>query len=158
MFRKALLVAVSSACVLSAHAEQRIIGNWLLIVEPDRFSGGNTVVATTAQADGLFAVRCIQQIFTLAVTVPGAERFNAGDPFKIKFKADANPVVETTGDAVNESIVEIIVTPDIRQTLAAAKEYALRVTTPAGTQFDSLFAAGDHRALSEALKACPAKK
>jgi hypothetical protein len=127
----------------------------LVTVDQDRFSDGRTVVAMTAQDDGLLAVRCIQKVLTLAVTQSGAD-FKEGDLFRIKFRADANPIVETAGDAINDTVIEILTTQEMRMELTSAREYAFRIATPAGSQFDKVFKAGAAaRALSEVLTACP---
>jgi hypothetical protein len=144
----------------NAGAGQTTIGNWIVTTEADRFSEGNTVIALTAQEGGLFAVRCIQNTFSLAISNRAtAGELKEGDLFKIKFRADNLPVVDTIGEAINNSVIEVLTTPEMRGELTIAREYALRVTSAAGTTFDSVFKAGfAAKALPPVLRACPQKK
>jgi hypothetical protein len=83
--------------------------------------------------------------------------YSAGDPFTVKFRADANEVVDTLGDAIDDKVIEVEVPQTLLTQLLAAKEYALRVTTLAGTRFDRLFKAGAAKqALASIAKECPA--
>jgi hypothetical protein len=158
--RKFVLACAALAALtgIAFGEENRVIGNWLLRVDDDRFSDGKTVIAITAQGSTLLAVRCIQKNFSLAISAP-AGGFEADDTVAIKFRADANPIVETTGAPINKAIIEVVATPDMRRELLTAREYAFRVTMPNGAESDSVFKAGAAaRALPEVLKACPEEK
>lgn len=154
-----VVVVAAGLFSMAALAEQRrIVGDWIITSNRDRFSGGMTVVAATMQDGALFAARCIQGIFTLAIADPAATgSFKGGDVFQVKFRADNLDVIDTVGDAINDEVVEILPSGAMRGELAEAREYALRITTPIGSQFDRVFRAGAaSRALVDVFKACPA--
>jgi hypothetical protein len=81
----------------------------------------------------------------------------AGTPFVISFKGGNHDVVTTFGDAVNDKMVEVLVTDDMRSQLLTSDEFAFRLTSKTLT-FDAIFSAGTAKAaLPPVIKACPPK-
>jgi hypothetical protein len=153
----AVAVSLSAAITIAQADNNRMVGNWLINTDRDRFSGDDKIVAMTMDQGAMLAVRCMQKTFTLALRDPNtAGELKEGDLFEIKFKADENPVIDTIGDAINSEVIEIAATPEMQKELLSAKEYAFRVSTSAGTQFDRVIRAGvASRALVDVVKACP---
>lgn len=153
----ATLMCVAATGSLAA-AKRQMIGNWMLTVDEDHFSEGKKVIAMTLSPSGvLFAVRCIQDELSLAVTDPGFGEMKEGSPFKIKFRADRKAIVETVGAAINDKIIEIVATEEMRDELMTGREYALRLESASGASYDTAVPAGTAaRALAPVLAACPA--
>ena len=134
---------------------QKQVGNWFISTDKDRFSGDPVIIAMTPQNGAVLAVRCMQRTLSFAVkefTFP----IEHGTLFKIAFKGGQHKIAITAGDAVTESLIEVVVTEEIRNALLTSDEYAFRFATDGG-QFDLVFKDGTAaRALPALLQACPA--
>jgi hypothetical protein len=158
-----LLIIVATAISLGAsrvNAQQpKQIGNWLVNIEKDRFTEDTNVIAIAAEHGSILAVRCLQHKLTIAIRDPLLiSGHSAGDLFAVSFKGGNHAVAKTMADAVDPSMIEIMVTNEIRQDLLTSNEYAFRFMS-ALNSFDMIFQAGDaRRALQPVLNACPPTK
>lgn len=152
-------LAVAVALSWPATAQQpKLVGNWLITIEKDRFTGDPTAIAVTTQGGGVLALRCMQGALTFAVRDGNtAGSLSPGELFVVKFKGGAHDVMSTMADAINDSLIEIVVTPIMRQVLLNSDEFAFRFSGQT-QQFDSVFKAGTaSRSLAPVLDACPSK-
>jgi hypothetical protein len=83
-----------------AHADERMVGDWLVQSQEDKFGDGGTYIAVVPSQAGLgFAVRCIRKQWSLAFVDLSSDPkpLTVGDTFAFKMKVDREPVVELTG-------------------------------------------------------------
>jgi hypothetical protein len=157
--KRALCCAALAAWAMTSasHAQQpKIIGNWMLTVEADRFSDANTkVIAVTMNSAGdVLAVRCLSGQISFAL---GGERYKEGDQFDIKYRPDKLAIVETTGTALNEKMMEVETSAEMVRSMLEAKEYAFRIMGASSRDVVFKAGAGAAKALAEVTKACPLK-
>ncbi|MCW5693095.1 MAG: hypothetical protein KIT48_12090 [Pseudolabrys sp.] len=156
---KTIMTSVASAlAVVLGHpalAAPKVIGNWLLTVEADRFSDAATnVIALTegTGGDGVLAVRCLRGNLSIAL---GGTKFDTGDKFLVKFRADKNIVIDTTGTALSETIMQLDTTHEMVRQMLTAKEYAFRVIGTSSKDFVFRAGRGAAKVLGEVTKPCP---
>jgi hypothetical protein len=137
--------------------QKKLVGNWMVSVERDHFSGENILRATAYQKDKRLGVRCKDHVFSLGLYDP-SHRYTIGDHFQIKFRAGDNPVVNADGEAVDVSTILVRAQEPISRELLTAKEFAFRVitaSTSVGGFNDLVFDAGSAaEALPEVIDAC----
>ncbi|MFA6265968.1 MAG: hypothetical protein WC670_09680 [Pseudolabrys sp.] len=149
---------VSVGCLLlsasAAVAASKVIGNWMVNIEADRFSDStmNVVAITSGKSGGILAVRCLGGDLSIAL---GGPKFDTGDKFLIKFRTDKRPVVDTIAVAVSETFVEVDTTKEMVREMLTAKEYAVRIIGASSNDFIFNAGSGAPKALAEVAKACP---
>lgn len=152
-----LAAALALTLTQTAHAEQRMIGDWILKSEADAFSDKATNTIAMRMNDGmqLLAVRCLDGELSLAL---GGPKYRDGDIFFLKFRADKGEVIDTEGKAISEAVLQVVTKPEMIKQMMSAHRYALRVM--GDTQMDFIFRAGRgaERAIGEVVKACPLDK
>jgi hypothetical protein len=87
----------------------------------------------------MLGVRCIQQELSVAIgdaSLISSHKWDAGDSFEIKFRADDKPVLERAAQALNERVLQIEDSEVIMDQLAGSKEAAFRVSSGADISFD----------------------
>lgn len=156
------IVAVVVAALANAQSNQskpRMIGNWMVSVDQDRFSDAPQAMAITMQHGAILAVRCLERSLSVAIRNVGViGGLTPGDIFSVAFRGSPHAVIQTMGDAVNDLMVEVMVTDEMRNDLITSAEYAFRLKFPA-SQIDVIFDAGSaQEALQPVYRACPAKK
>jgi hypothetical protein len=67
-------------------------------------------------------VRCIENTLTLGI----GQKYQVGDKFYFKLRVDKQPVLELTGLAVNESLIQVDATAEIVRSIRDGKEIAVR--------------------------------
>ena len=130
----ALAVTVVAVCLSApVSAEEKMIGNWLVKSDRDRFSGEATVVALSMQhGDEMLALRCLSNGLSFAIhsnVIDGKQ----GDIYRVKFKGGDHAAEDTIGEALKDSLLEVAVTPEMRPSLVTSNEFAFRIIDSAGT-------------------------
>ena len=140
----------------STKAQQpKLIGTWFVSVDKDRFTGDPSVMAVTVHNGSMLALRCLEKSLTFAVKDEVVSGLTAGELFSVVFKGGDHPVTNTMADAVSDSLIEIMVTDEIRANLLNSDEFAFRFKGD-NQQFDSIFPAGTAaRSLPAVINACP---
>jgi hypothetical protein len=161
-----LNAAIISAAVLlvtaggpaAAQETKKVVGNWLVTLEPDRFGDGARVFAMTSQNEKVLAVRCMRRNLSIALVelrLLGTGRFEEGMKFTVKFRADRNPIIETVGFGLSDLAFQLDTPREMVRQIMAAKEVAFRVTYR-DTTADWIFRAGAaSKALVDVIKECP---
>src|ERR1700730_7287519 len=106
-----------AAAIVPASAEPQVktIGNWLVSIEKDRFGDGDKVIAATGNGNSILALRYLQHELTFAVRDPTSIRGQtAVAMFKVSFKGGNHAVIDTVGDVIDESMIEVLVTDEMR--------------------------------------------
>lgn len=161
MRRRAVLI-LATACLpvlvgaTAAQDGKRIVGGWFVSTTRDPFADTTNVVAVTAQGDSMFGLRCLQGE-TTAVVTPGGWKLTLGDKFLVQFRADRKKVIETTADAIGDTILEIATSPDLVADLIGSKEFAVRVGGDKATVTMVFKPRSTQQALAAVIKACPAE-
>ncbi len=149
MMKRIVLAALACAAVTSAQAEpvRKIVGNWIVSSEEDRFGEGGTYVAMTLDdTANAFGVRCIERQLTLAL-MPGTatdEPLEKGQQFSIKLRTDKGPVQDLKGGAINARLIQMEATPELVRMVRGGKETALRYETERGTSRTLVFTTRDN--------------
>lgn len=130
MIRAVAALGIVFCGVTSAIADDvKSVGNWLVSEKEDRFEGGGTFFAMTVDgARNFFAVRCIEKTFTLAIghADNATQKYKVGDKFNIKLRVDKQPILELTGVAVLETLIQVDATAQIVRSIRDGKEIAVR--------------------------------
>lgn len=163
MLRVAVVAAAVLASAQALAAQEKVIGDWMVSVDKDRFSssgdGTKTLALRAARGNGI-GVRCFPDGLSIAVMEmqPGAGRFEEGMMFTVKFRADEGKIIETIGLGLNDKTIEIGDGEEIIPLMLNAKEYAFRLTFKA-VAIDMVFPAGKgaKQAIGTVLKACEKK-
>lgn len=149
-------LVLSSGTYRTEAQQPKVIGNWMVSVEADRFSdAANKVIAMTSNSGGaIFIVRCLSSEISFAIS---GETYKTGDQYLIKYRPDKSEVIDTNGVALSEKIIVMDTSLEMVRSLVAAKEYAFRVI--GASSYDLIFkaGAGAPKALAEVTKACPLK-
>lgn len=162
--RVAVLIAgLAIPMTFSSAAAQKVVGDWLVQIEADRFGDGGTDVAMTASATTAvaFAVRCIRREWSLAVLDLSSDPkpLKSGSAFAFKFRVDQNVVVKGYGAAVNERLIQLETETNLVSQILKGKELAMRLERPDGATIDMVFPISSApRALASHLKDCPPPK
>jgi hypothetical protein len=144
--------------VTSAIADDaKLVGNWLVSETEDRFEGGGTFIAARGDGAGnFFAVRCIEKALTLGIGRDDT-KFKVGDIFYIKLRVDKQPVLELTGVALNESLIQMDATAEIVRSIRDGKEIAVRQESIQGVSKTTIFnTKGNAKAFARLTKECKA--
>ena len=147
--------------VTSAIADDaKLVGNWLVSEKEDRFEDGGTFFAVTGDGAGnLFAVRCIEKALTLGIgRIDNATgKYKVGDKFYIKRRVDKQPVLELTGVALDESLIQVDATAEIVRSIRDGKEIAVRQESIQGVSNSTIFnTKGNAKAFARLTKVCKA--
>ena len=151
----ALLVATLPA---AADYERRIVGDWMISANEDRFGDGGTFTALTSDGSNILAVRCIQKNLSLAMMEVGGDPkpVTKGDLFAYKFRVDKQPIVEVYGEAINERLIQIATEKSLVKAMRAGQETAVRSETTSGVTRVSIFRMkGAPKAFADLSKECP---
>jgi hypothetical protein len=155
----ATLLCGGAGTSMPASAQQpKLVGTWLISNEKDRFTGDPKIVAVTVQNGGaMLALRCMERSLTFAARDGFVSGLTTGEMFVVSFKGGSHPVAATMGDAVDDSIIEVLVTDDMRPQLLDANEFAFRFKGLT-RGFDMVFQAGTAaKSLPPVINACPPK-
>jgi hypothetical protein len=148
--------------VTSAIADDvKLVGNWLVSENEDRFEGGGVFLALTRDGMGnVFVVRCIENTLDFVI---GEEKGNATrkykvrDIFYIKLRVDKRPILELTGVAVNEGLIQVNATAEIVRSIRDGKEIAVRQESIQGVSSITTFnTKGNAKAFARLTKECKA--
>jgi hypothetical protein len=155
--KKYLLAATILASLAApALATQKQVGTWVVQTEKDRFGGGDTVIAITIDGQTALGLRCMSGSLSFAHIDPTLN-LTPGSPFMVSFKGGNHDVISTFGAAVNDKMIEVVVTNEMRSQLLNSDEFAFRFTSPK-LHFDAVWPAGTTKAAPPAvIKACPPK-
>ena len=149
-----ILVAYTAA---GADEIKKRFGAWEVSIDKDRFNGQSKVIALSMQQGNAVAVRCFPPEVSVVVgeLSLGAGRFEEGMEFDVRFRADEGEIVEATGVALSDMIIQIEDSRPIAEAIRKAKEFAFRLSFK-GVTFDKVFKTGKGaQALGEVFKACP---
>ena len=144
--------------VTSAIADDaKLVGNWLVIEQEDRLASGGTFLASTHNGAGnVFVVRCIEKDLSLGI---GEEigKYKVRDKFYIKLRVDKQPILELTGVAVNEKLIQVNATAEIVRSIRDGKEIAVRQESIQGVSSTTFFnTKGNAKAFARLTKECKA--
>lgn len=144
MIRSIFALALVCLGVLPVHADDgvKVIGTWIVSAKDDRFEDGGTFFAMTADGGGeAFAVRCIQKELSIALGKIGdsADKLTAGQKFGIKLRVDKQPIIETSGVAISEKLIQAETKPEMVKTIRTGKETAVRIENEVGVTATYIF-------------------
>jgi hypothetical protein len=138
--------------------EPKLVGNWLVSETEDRFEGGGRFVAVTGDdAGNMLAVRCIEKELTLGIGKLGdsVEKYSVGDIFNIKLRVDKQPVVELTGVAINQTVIQVDATAEMVRSIRDGRETAVRRENIKGVSKIYIFKTrGSAKAFARLSKEC----
>jgi hypothetical protein len=153
----ALAAVVVGGWQAAAQEQNKVIGNWIVRIESDPFNDGQAKVVAMTRGNGasVLAVRCMGGELSVAL---GGDKYDAGDLFQIKFRADKLATIDTAAAAISSVVLQLETPPAMLRHMLGAKQYAFRITGATAT-VDYIFKAGPRsgEALAEVLKACPLK-
>jgi hypothetical protein len=136
------------------HAETKKIGVWQVNVDLDRFSDRINLVASTLNANGFLAIRCLDGIRSIAVA-EARKKYQEGDVFDVQLRVDRQSVLQTTGTVIGDTFIEMANPPsDFMKQIMDGRELALRIS---GQSIITLVfkLAGASQIVPPLLKACP---
>ena len=136
----------------------KLVGNWLVSENEDRFGDGGTFLALTGDGMGNgFGVRCIEKALSLVIGEEKDRKYKVGDKFYIKLRVDKQPVLELTGVALNVSLIQVRATPEIVRSIRDGKEIAVRQESIQGVSSITTFnTKGNAKAFARLTKECKA--
>jgi hypothetical protein len=150
--------------VTSAIADDaKVVGDWIVSEKEDRFGDGGTFVAVTGDGSGnVFAVRCIEKELTLGIgQINSATRkYKIGDKFYIKLRVDKQPVLELTGVALTELLIQVDATAEMVRSIRDGKEIAVRQESIQGVSNTTIFnnTKGNAKAFARLSRECKVDK
>ena len=157
---KKLMIAVALLCATQAMAGdgQRVIGNWYVTSEADRFGDGGTFLAMTGSAGLGLAVRCIKKELSLALLdlSNDPKPLATGDVFALKLRTDKQPIREAFGKAISERLIQIPTDKDAVRSIRDGAETAVRIETTRDVVTTNVFKTrGARQAFADLVKECP---
>lgn len=87
----------------------------------------------------------------------GGPKYDTGDKFLIKFRADKEAVINTAGTAISDAVMQIDTPSEMVREMLTTKEYAFRVIGTTSNDFVFRAGRGAAAALGEVTKTCPLK-
>jgi len=164
MMRGFAALAFCAAFATPAAAEDKVVGDWLISTEKDRFStasGSTKTIAARSSGDNLLGVRCFPDGISLMLVDlrGGISQYTQGANAIIKFRADDKSVIEAIGGATSNNAMQLSNGREMLNQMLGAKEYAFRIIYQ-GVTSDVIFSAGKgaKAALETISKACPEKR
>jgi hypothetical protein len=161
MTRIKLLIAVAAiaaAAPARADYQNRLIGNWHVSAEEDRFGDGGTFIAVTGDGGIGLAVRCLRKDLSIGILdmSPDPNPLTRGDRFNFSFRVDKTPIVEAEGVAISERLIELKTEKSLVNSIRAGKETAVKLTDAYGTSSVHIFTTtGAAKAFADLSKECP---
>jgi hypothetical protein len=158
---KRLMVAGLLACAATAaHAqlEPKMIGNWMVSSETAPSGSGRIFTAVTSGRTMALSVRCIAKRLNLTLfpVASGTTPRAAGDQFRVRFRVDALPDLDTNARALDTQVIQIDPDKRIVKAIRDAREIVVRLTAPMGvTEMLAYDAAGAQKALVDVIRECP---
>src|SRR4051794_33572919 len=98
-----IVILLASAAQPAMAQQKQRIGNFTVTTEKDRFGQGATAIALTVERGYMLGVRCLQQELSVAIgdaSLVLSHKWQAGESFQIKFRADAKGVLERSAQAI----------------------------------------------------------
>jgi hypothetical protein len=141
-----------------ADYEDRLIGNWMVSAKQDRFGDGGTFVAATGDGAIALVVRCLQKDLSIGVIEIGGDPkpMEKGDYYKMKFRVDAQPIVEASGLAISERLIQVKTDRPLVKSIRDGKETALRLEDSRGVSSTHIFnTRGSRSAFADLSRECP---
>jgi hypothetical protein len=138
--------------------EDRVIGRWIVSAKQDRFGDGGSFVAVVFDQGTALAVRCIQKKLSIAMIEAGPDQkpLQTGDEFKLKFRVDLEPVVETSGVAIDNRVIQVATDHATVKAMREGREAAVRIENANGVSHTSIFKTfGARKAFEDIAKECP---
>jgi hypothetical protein len=138
--------------------EGRIIGKWMTSAKLDRFGDGGTFIAAAFDQGIAVAVRCIQKELSIAVLDIGFDQkpLRKDDAFKLKFRVDNQPAVESYGMAIGDRTIQVATEKDLVKAIRDGRETAVRIENASGVTVTHIFAtSGAPRAFADLSRECP---
>jgi hypothetical protein len=148
------------AAAESQHADYdgRIIGNWMVSAKQDRFGDGGAFVAMTGDGAVALAVRCLQKDLSIGVIELGDDPkpMEKGDVYELKFRVDAQPIVDADGVAISERLIQVETEKSLVKSMRDGKETALRLEDGRGVSSTHIFnTKGSRAAFADLSRECP---
>lgn len=124
-----------------ADYEDRLIGNWMVSAKQDRFGDGGTFVAATGDGAIALVVRCLQKDLSIGVIEIGGDPkpMEKGDYYKMKFRVDAQPIVDAGGLAISDRLIQVKTDRPLAKSIRDGKETALRLEDSRGVSSTHVF-------------------
>ena len=140
----------------AAEPGYRVVGDWLVQRDRDRFSGAENVIALRLSNDlRALMVRCLDR--KPSVVVKALDQSFAGetDLFAVTFRADQLRPIQSVAEALDDRTAEILIREEMVEQIAAGREVAFRFETKRA-RFDHVFLVGRgaQRAVAEVFNAC----
>jgi hypothetical protein len=138
--------------------EDRMIGRWMVSAKRDRFGDGGSFVAVAFDQGIALAVRCIQKKLTIAMIEAGPDQkpLQTGEAFKLKFRVDLEPVLETAGVAIDNRVIQVVTDKSTVKAMQEGREAAVRIENAQGVSRTSIFkTSGARAAFADLAKECP---
>lgn len=136
----------------------RTIGKWLVSAKQDRFGDGGAFTAFTEDGAIGFGVRCLQKTLSIGIIQLGADPkpMGKGDLFKIKFRIDAQPVVDSAGVAISDRLIQVVTAQSLVKSIRDGKETAIRIEDILGVTSTHIFDTnGARKAFADLSRDCP---
>lgn len=102
-------VILAATCVSAPAQGIRMVGDWGVQSDQDRFSGATNVVAIRVVGARGFLLRCLDGKLSFAVKDFAAPFAGENDLIRVEFRADKNEVIGTLGEALDDMTAEIAV-------------------------------------------------
>ncbi len=151
-------IALVAATPARADYQNRIIGNWLVSAEEDRFGDGGTFIALTGK-DGIgLGVRCLRKVLSIGILdmSPDPKPLARGAKYSFSFRVDKGAVVETEGAAISERLIQVATEKSLVKSIRDGRETAVKIVDPYGTSSVSIFKTmGAIKAFADLSKECP---
>ncbi|HRF08532.1 MAG TPA: hypothetical protein PL193_07800 [Xanthobacteraceae bacterium] len=124
-----------------AAQERRVVGNWHIVTERDRFTDQPRVLAVTAASGHLLAVRCFSgNLSVMLIEGDSASGpFQAGAKFQVMSRVDKSEVWTEVGTAVDQRGIQLDLPAFMFARIVTGKEVAFRVTNEVGSYKDWIF-------------------
>ncbi|OKO69887.1 hypothetical protein [Bradyrhizobium sp. NAS96.2] len=154
----AAVIALIAAMPARADYQNRLIGNWLVSAEEDRFGDGGTFIALTGKDGVGLGVRCLRKVLSVGIVdmSPDPKPLDRGAKYSFSFRVDKSPVVETEGIAISERLIQVKTEKSLVKNIRDGKETAVKIVDPYGTSSVSIFkTTGAPKAFADLSKECP---
>jgi hypothetical protein len=150
--------AVAASAPIHEDYEDRPVGNWLVSAKQDRFGDGGAFTAITGDGAIALAVRCLQKYLSIGIIELGGDPkpMGKGDVYKLKFRVDAQPIVDAQGLVINERLIQVLTEKSLVKSIREGKETALRLEDSRGVNSTHIFnTAGSRKAFADLSRECP---
>ena len=123
-----------------------------------QFGDGGAFVAMTGDGAVALAVRCLQKDLSIGVIELGDDPkpMEKGDVYELKFRVDAQPIVDADGVAISERLIQVETEKSLVKSIRDGKETALRLEDSRGVSSTHIFnTKGSRGAFADLSRECP---